>query len=82
MGDFGKKISCKHLSEEKIACSASVIESLRGKKGKNILPTRLLEKKFLMTRNHRPPHQELNGRPQSEERKIVQKVKCARIPHD
>ena len=26
-----------------------------GKKGKNILPTRLLEKKFLMTRNHPPP---------------------------
>ena len=35
-----------------------------GKKGKkNILPTRLLAKKFLMTRNHPPHPQELNGRP-------------------
>ena len=82
MGDFGKKISCKRLSEEKIACSTSVIESLRGKKGKNILPTRLLEKKILDDQKSQTPPQELNGRPQSEERKIVQKVKCARIAHD
>ena len=46
-GWFWKNISCKRLSEEKIACSTSVIESLREKKGKNILPTRLLEKKIL-----------------------------------
>ena len=54
------------------------------KKGKNILSIRLLEKKLLMTRNHRPtPHpQVLNGRPLSEERKIAQKVKFARIAHD
>ena len=26
MGDFEKKISCKRLSEEKIACSTNVIE--------------------------------------------------------
>ena len=40
---------------KKIACSTNVIESLWEKKGKNILPTRLLEKKFLMTRNRPPP---------------------------
>ena len=85
MGDFGKKISCKRLSEEKIACSTSVIESLRGKKGKNILPTRLLEKKILDDQKSQtppPPPQELNGQPLSEERKIAEKVKFARIAHD
>ena len=40
-----KKISCKRLSEEKIACSANVIESLWREKRKKIsCPTRLLEK--------------------------------------
>ena len=41
-------------------------------------------KKFLMTRNHPhpPPPQELNGQPLSEERKIAEKVKFARIAHD
>ena len=33
-GGILKKISCKRLSEEKIACSTNVIESLWEKKGK------------------------------------------------
>ena len=84
MGDFEKKFPASACQKKKIACSTNVIESLWEKKGKNILPTRLLEKIFLMTRNHRPPPppQELNGRPLSEERKIAQKVKFARIAHD
>ena len=57
-----------------------------GKKGKkNILPTRLLEKKILDDQKSLPPPpppQELNGRPLSEERKIAQKVKFAHIAHD
>ena len=81
MGDFGKKISCKRLSEEKIACSTSVIESLRGKKGKRY-PAPQISKKNPNPTPPPPPPQELNGRPQSEERKIAQKVKCARIAHD
>ena len=77
-------MSCKLLSEEKIACSTSAIESLREKKGKKYPAHQIARKKFLMTRNHRPPppRQELNGRPLSEERKIAQKVKFARIAHD
>ena len=55
MGDFEKKFFCRRLSEEKIACSTNVIEGLWEKREKNILPTGLLEKKILMTRNH-PPH--------------------------
>ena len=43
------------VGKKKIACSTNVIEGLWEKREKNILPTRLLEKKFLMTRNH-PPH--------------------------
>ena len=48
-GWFWKRISCKSLSEEKIACSTNVIESLWGKKGKKTScpPTRLLEQKIL-----------------------------------
>ena len=85
MGDFEKKFPASACRKKKIACSTNVIESLLEKKGKNILPTRLPEKKkFLMTRNHPhpPPPQELNGRPLSEESKIAQKVKFARIAHD
>ena len=54
-GDFEKKIPASACRKKKIACSTNVIESLWEKKGKNILPTRLLEKKFLMTTNHPPP---------------------------
>ena len=50
MGDFEKKIPASACRKKKIACSTNVIESLWEKRGKNILPTRLLEKKFLMTR--------------------------------
>ena len=62
--DVEKKFPASAFWKKKIACSTNVIESLWEKRGKSILPTRLLEKKFLMTRN-RPPHppQELNGRP-------------------
>ena len=42
-----KKFSASACREKKIACSKNVIESLWEKKGKNILPTRLLEKKIL-----------------------------------
>ena len=58
---------------------------LMGKRGKNILPTRLLEKNILDDQKSPGPPlplQELNGRPLSEERKIAQKVKFARIVHD
>ena len=80
-------MSCKLLSEETIACSTSVIESLQEKREKNILPTRLLEKKILDDQKSQtppppPPPQELNGQPLSEERKIAEKVKFARIAHD
>ena len=46
-GDFEKKIAASACWKKKIACSTNVIESLWEKKGKNILPTRLLEKKIL-----------------------------------
>ena len=39
-------LGADHLTEEKISCTI-VIESLWEKKGKKILPTRLLEKKIL-----------------------------------
>ena len=42
-----KKFSASACRKKKIACSTNVIESLWEKKGKNILPTRLLEKKIL-----------------------------------
>ena len=64
VSDFEKKIPASACRKKKIACSTNVIESLWEKREKSILPTRLLEKKFLMTRNHTPsPPQELNGRP-------------------
>ena len=50
-GWFWKKFSASACRKKKIACSTNVIGSLREKREKNILPTRLLEKKFLMTRN-------------------------------
>ena len=53
---FWKKISCKHLSEKKIACSTNVIESLWEKREKNILPTRLLEKKIIYDQKSPTPH--------------------------
>ena len=43
-GDFGKKIAASACRKKKIACSTNVIESLWEK---NILPTRLQEKKIL-----------------------------------
>ena len=55
MGDFEKKFPASACRKKKIACSTNVIESLWEKREKNILPTRLLEKKFFMIRNH-PPH--------------------------
>ena len=60
-----KKFPASACRKKKISCSTNVIESLWEK---NIVPTRLLGKKFLMTRNHPPPPpppQELNGRPLS-----------------
>ena len=47
MGDFEKKFPASACRKKKIACSTNVIKSLREKKGKNILPTILLEKKIL-----------------------------------
>ena len=63
---FKKKKKEKILSEEKNCMQHKCNRKLMGKKReKNILPTRLLETKFLMTRNHPspPPPKELNGRP-------------------
>ena len=80
-----KKISWKRLSEEKNCMQHKCNRKLMGKKGKKYPAHQIaIEKKFLMTRNHphSPPPQELNGRPLSEERKIAQKVKFARIAHD
>ena len=51
VSDFEKKIPASACRKKKIACSTNVIESLWEKREKSILPTRLLEKKFLMTRN-------------------------------
>ena len=45
VGDFEKKFPASACRKKKIACSTNVIKSLREKKGKNILPTILLEKK-------------------------------------
>ena len=47
MGDFEKKNSCKRLLEEKNCMQHKCNRKLMGKKGKNILPTRMLEKKIL-----------------------------------
>ena len=85
MGDFEKKFPASACRKKKIACSTNVIESLWEKREKNILPTRLLEKKILDDQKSQtppPPPQELNGQPLSEERKIAEKVKFARIAHD
>ena len=81
-GDFENKFPASACQKKKIACGTKVIESLWEKKGKNILPTRFLEKNILDDQKSRPPLQELNGRPLSEERKIAQKVKFVRIAHD
>ena len=84
-----KKISAIAASvcrKKKIACSKNVIESLWEKRGKKYPANQIARKKeLLMTRNQPPPpppSQELNGRPLSEERKIAQKVKFARIAYD
>ena len=47
VGDFEKKFPASACRKKIIACSTNVIEieNLWEKKGKNILPTRLLEKK-------------------------------------
>ena len=89
MGDFEKKFPASACRKKKIACSTNVIESLWEKREKNILPTRLLEKKILDDQKSQTPPppppplpQELNGQPLSEERKIAEKVKFARIAHD
>ena len=55
MGDFEKKIPEIACRKKKIACSTNVIESLWEKKGKNILSTRLLEKKILDDQKSLPP---------------------------
>jgi len=53
-----KKILQRNEQRKKISCRAF-------RREKDILPTRLLEKKILLTRNHPSPTplQELNGRP-------------------
>ena len=68
VGDFEKKFPASAWRKKKIGRSENVIESLWEKKGKNILPTRLLEKKILDDQKSpnsspRPFPQELNGRP-------------------
>ena len=73
VSDFEKKIPASACRKKKIACSTNVIESLWEKREKSILPTRLLEKKFLMTRNqptNPTPTQELNGLPLKQNQKI------------
>ena len=47
VGDFEKKFPASTCRKKKIACSTNVIESLWEKREKNILLTRLLEKKIL-----------------------------------
>ena len=54
-GWFWKKIPASACRKKKIACSTNVIESLWEKREKNILPTRLLEKKFFDDQKS-PPH--------------------------
>ena len=46
-GPKKKKIPARAFRKKKIACSTNVIESLWEKRKKNILPTRLLQKKIL-----------------------------------
>ena len=43
------------VGRKKISCSTNVIESSWEKKGKNILPTRLLAKKILDDQKSPPP---------------------------
>ena len=65
MGDLKKKISCKHLSEEKNCMQHKYNRKLmRKKREKNIMPTRLLDK-ILDDQKSPPPPQELNDRPLS-----------------
>ena len=47
VGDFEKKFPASACQNKKIACSTNVTESLWEKREKNILPSRLLEKKIL-----------------------------------
>ena len=55
MGDFEKKFPPSACRKKKNCMQHKCNRKLMGKKGKkNILPTRLLEKKSLMTRNHPP----------------------------
>ena len=49
-----KKFPASAFRRKKIACYTNVIGSLWEKR-ENILPSRLLEKKFSMTRNRPPP---------------------------
>ena len=78
-----KKISWKRLSEEKNCMQHKCNRKLMGKKGKKYPAHQIaIEKKLTRNHPHSPPPQELNGRPLSEERKIAQKVKFARIAHD
>ena len=62
-----KKFPPSACRRKKTACSTNVIESLWEKKGKNVLPTRLLETKILDDQKSPtpppPPPQELNGLP-------------------
>ena len=62
-GWFEKKFPASACRKKKIACSTNVIESLWKKKGKNILPTRLLEKNSWWPEITHPLPQELDGRP-------------------
>ena len=84
VGDFEKKFPASACQKKKIACSTNVIESLWEKKGKKYPAHENARKKILDDQKSAPPPppQELNGRPLSEERKIAQKVKFARIAHD
>ena len=63
-GWFWKKISCKRLTEENNCMQHKCNRKPMGKKGKNIPPTRLLEKKnsWWPEITH-PSPQEVNGRP-------------------
>ena len=55
-----------------------------GKKGEKNPAHQIARKKYSLWPeiDAHPPTQQLNGRPLSEERKIAQKVKFARIAHD
>ena len=55
VGDFEKKFPARACRKKKISCSTNVIESSWEKKGKNILPSRLLAKKILDDQKSPPP---------------------------